>query len=275
MSQHDLDVSNGSGAAVRADLNLALVALATKNSGSSQPATMYAYQWWVDTTVGSPATAGLVKMRNAANSAWIEMWTVDRAPGYRRVHNFTASGTWYKPDGLKGVLVYVKAGGASGGSSSSATAQGGGGGEGEYAWGWFEPGELAGSVTVTVGAGGALVAANNNTVGNAGNTSSFGSHITCLGGTGGTSGNAGGGGGSGGSGGSGGHWREAGDRGHVGSDAGASTGVNSVGGGKGGSTYSGGVGSTVANSGGGGAGGSTAVDSIAGAAGRITVIEIF
>ena len=65
MSQHDYDLANQAGAAFRADLNLALAAMVSKNSGATAPATTYAYMTWADTT------AGLLKMRNAANSAWI------------------------------------------------------------------------------------------------------------------------------------------------------------------------------------------------------------
>ena len=68
MSQHDMDIANASGAAVRADLNLALVALVGLNSGATAPATMFAYMLWADTT------SGWLKQRNAANSAWIEMF---------------------------------------------------------------------------------------------------------------------------------------------------------------------------------------------------------
>lgn len=70
MSQHDQDVANQAGAAFRADLNLALVALFSNSSGASAPATMIAYQWWADTTTG------LLKIRNAANSAWITVGTL-------------------------------------------------------------------------------------------------------------------------------------------------------------------------------------------------------
>jgi hypothetical protein len=62
--QHDMDVANGSGATVRADFNNAIEALTTLSSGATEPGTTYAYQLWADTT------AGLLKQRNAANTAW-------------------------------------------------------------------------------------------------------------------------------------------------------------------------------------------------------------
>ena len=65
MSQHDYNVANGTGAAVRADINLALTAIATANSGANSPTTTYAFQLWADTTSGN------LKIRNGGNSAWI------------------------------------------------------------------------------------------------------------------------------------------------------------------------------------------------------------
>ncbi|KAI3591664.1 Phage tail fiber protein [Cupriavidus sp. U2] len=65
MSQHDMDVANQAGAAFRADLNAALQAIASQQSGSTQPPATFAYQLWADTS------AGVLRMRNAANNAWI------------------------------------------------------------------------------------------------------------------------------------------------------------------------------------------------------------
>jgi hypothetical protein len=69
--QADFIVSNGTGAAVRSDLNVQFAAIVSNNSGATEPATMYAYQWWADTT------AGLLKIRNAANNAWITLRELD------------------------------------------------------------------------------------------------------------------------------------------------------------------------------------------------------
>lgn len=65
MATHDYVIANGTGAAVRSDLNNALAAIVTNNSSSTEPATTYAFQWWADTT------NTLLKIRNAANSAWV------------------------------------------------------------------------------------------------------------------------------------------------------------------------------------------------------------
>jgi hypothetical protein len=71
MAQADYVVANGTGAAVRSDLNGQLAAIVSNNSGVAEPATMYAYQWWADTTTG------LLKIRNAANNAWITLRELD------------------------------------------------------------------------------------------------------------------------------------------------------------------------------------------------------
>ena len=70
MAQHDYDIGNQSGSAFRSDLNNALAAIVSVNSGSSDPAVMYAYQLYADTT------NNLLKQRNAGNSAWITIGTL-------------------------------------------------------------------------------------------------------------------------------------------------------------------------------------------------------
>ena len=70
MAQHDYVIANGTGAAVRSDLNNGLAAIVSQNSGATEPATMYAYQWWADTTTG------LLKIRNSANNAWVTVGTL-------------------------------------------------------------------------------------------------------------------------------------------------------------------------------------------------------
>jgi hypothetical protein len=71
MAQHDYIIANQSGAAFRADLNNGLAAIVSQNSGTAQPSTTYAYQWWADTATG------LLKIRNAANNAWITLRELD------------------------------------------------------------------------------------------------------------------------------------------------------------------------------------------------------
>lgn len=73
MATHDYVVANGTGAAVRSDLNGALAAIVSNNSDTTEPTTTYAYMWWADTT------NGLLKLRNAANSAWVTVGTLASA----------------------------------------------------------------------------------------------------------------------------------------------------------------------------------------------------
>ncbi|MEE8502601.1 MAG: hypothetical protein V3S23_07795 [Kiloniellales bacterium] len=81
MAQHDYNIANADGATVRADLNSALLATVSLNSGATEPATKFAYQWWADTTVN------VLKQRNTANNAWLE-----RAPlGALRFDDFPRS----------------------------------------------------------------------------------------------------------------------------------------------------------------------------------------
>ena len=70
MAQHDYVIANQSGSAFRADLNNALSATVTGNSGSSAPSSTYAYMIWNDTTSNQR------KIRNSSNSAWITLSTL-------------------------------------------------------------------------------------------------------------------------------------------------------------------------------------------------------
>ena len=67
MSQHDYNLANAAGSAFRTDMNNALLAIVSNNSGATEPTTTFAYQWWVD----SSASPSILKIRNAANNAWI------------------------------------------------------------------------------------------------------------------------------------------------------------------------------------------------------------
>tara|TARA_R100001463_G_scaffold42930_2_gene89792 strand:+ start:871 stop:1464 length:594 start_codon:yes stop_codon:yes gene_type:complete len=67
MSQHDYSIANGSGSSVRSDINDALGAIQSLNSGSSAPSSTVAYMLWSDTS------NNLLKMRNGSNNGWIEI----------------------------------------------------------------------------------------------------------------------------------------------------------------------------------------------------------
>ena len=70
MATHDYSLANQSGSAFRSDLNNALSAIATNNSSSTDPATTFANQWYVDTGDST------LKIRNAANSAYVNVSAV-------------------------------------------------------------------------------------------------------------------------------------------------------------------------------------------------------
>ena len=68
--QHDYVIDNASGSVVRGDINSVLQAIVSLNYGANQPTTRYPYQWWADTT------ANILKIRNSANDAWINVLTL-------------------------------------------------------------------------------------------------------------------------------------------------------------------------------------------------------
>jgi hypothetical protein len=71
MATHDYVIDNSTGANVRADINSVLQAILTNNSSSSAPSTTAAYMFWADTT------NGVLKIRNSANNAWVELLQLD------------------------------------------------------------------------------------------------------------------------------------------------------------------------------------------------------
>ena len=66
----DYTIDNGTGSAVRTDLNNVLQAIASNNSKSGALTTNYAYQWHVDTSDGN------LKIRNAANNRYVTVGPV-------------------------------------------------------------------------------------------------------------------------------------------------------------------------------------------------------
>jgi len=75
MSQHDYVIDNQSAPAARADINSALGAIVSQNSGATAPTTLYANMIWYDTANNQ------IKKRNEANSAWITLGTIDESTG--------------------------------------------------------------------------------------------------------------------------------------------------------------------------------------------------
>ena len=70
MTEHDFIIDNGTGSAVRTDLNNLFQAIASNNSKSGALTTNYAYQWHVDTSDGN------LKIRNAANNGYVTVGPV-------------------------------------------------------------------------------------------------------------------------------------------------------------------------------------------------------
>lgn len=87
MAQHDYIISNQSGAAFRQDLNNALSAIVSINSGSTAPAVPYAYMLYADTN------AGELKQRNASNNAWVTIGAL-ATPNWGLLPAATASSTY-------------------------------------------------------------------------------------------------------------------------------------------------------------------------------------
>jgi len=70
VATHDYSLANQSGSSFRSDLNNALSAIASNNSNSTDPATTFAHQWYVDTGDDT------LKIRNGANNAYVNVSAV-------------------------------------------------------------------------------------------------------------------------------------------------------------------------------------------------------
>ena len=102
MAQADGVVANGTGSAVRSDINGQYAALWSNHSGSTEPSSgRVAYQFWADTNTS------ILKIRNSANNAWINLFTlaggidVDAASNFNEDVTFTGASynlVWDKSD---------------------------------------------------------------------------------------------------------------------------------------------------------------------------------
>jgi hypothetical protein len=185
MSQNDFVIANDTAANVRADINLALQALASQSSGATAPATTYANMLWYDTATN------FLYMRSEADDAWIKLGTLNQSTntfsaevdaldtsdweagtgtteavispaklaagiaalaggggGLTSVQTLTASGTYTRPAGITKVLFFITGGGA-GGASSDVSGQ-----SGATAIKFLDVTSIATS-TIVIGAGGA------------------------------------------------------------------------------------------------------------------------
>ena len=192
MSQNDLVINNQSFPATRADINSALQALGSLNSGATAPSTTYANMLWYDTATN------YLKMRSEANDAWITVGLLDQSAntfspsgvleltqgqaeddtstvfgqvsgqrlaqavaanastgGFARYSVFTASGTFNVPADASSAWVLYTGGGGGGAkiSSNDATAIPTSGGSAGFG---FKVIDLTPSATetITIGAGG-------------------------------------------------------------------------------------------------------------------------
>jgi hypothetical protein len=86
MAEHDYVIANQNGANTRSDLNNALAAIVSNNSKATAPTTTYAFMWWADTA------NDILKQRNAADSAWINILTLSTGAPLATIANFTSTG---------------------------------------------------------------------------------------------------------------------------------------------------------------------------------------
>ena len=71
MAQHDYHIENQTGLEFRADLNSALQAIATQNSGTTEPADTFPGMVWLDTSTSPPTE----RRRNQTDDGWITTLT--------------------------------------------------------------------------------------------------------------------------------------------------------------------------------------------------------
>ena len=76
MAQHDYVIDNSTGANVRADINNALLAISSNNSGSSAPSTNYASQFFANTSTS------IMQLRNTSNNAHVNVFTLAGGPAF-------------------------------------------------------------------------------------------------------------------------------------------------------------------------------------------------
>lgn len=100
MSQHDMNLADQVGVAFLADTNAALLALVSNSSGATEPVPTFAYQFWLDTSTG------LLKQRNAANSAWITGTHGADTRGSIAMHATTMD-LWAQPNIIDGTSTAV------------------------------------------------------------------------------------------------------------------------------------------------------------------------
>jgi hypothetical protein len=85
MAQHDYNIANQTFPATRSDINNALGAIVSLNSGATAPSSTFAYMLWYDTA------NDILKVRNAGNDAWIDLFTFDQSADTVAISGISAS----------------------------------------------------------------------------------------------------------------------------------------------------------------------------------------
>ena len=96
MSQHDFTIANQTASNARTDINNAFQALASCSSGTTAPSTTFANMLWYDTSTN------ILKMRNEANSAWLNVLYIDQSSGSEILDNSQVVNTSGTQTGLIG-----------------------------------------------------------------------------------------------------------------------------------------------------------------------------
>lgn len=83
MAQHDYGIANQSSALFRADINNALGAIVSNNSGPTAPSSTFANMLWYDTSTN------ILKMRNEADDTWLDVLYINQANSSADILNGT------------------------------------------------------------------------------------------------------------------------------------------------------------------------------------------
>lgn len=104
MAQHDFVIDDQNGLSFLADLNDVLSAIVSNNSGDTEPAETYAYQFWADTN------SNILKIRNAADNAWLDVFclTTGKVIGVLLLSGGTLTGHFHAMNGRIGSFTVVR-----------------------------------------------------------------------------------------------------------------------------------------------------------------------
>ena len=96
MTQSNFVIANQTFPNFRTNLNVAWQAIVSQSSGGSEPSTKYAYQLWYD------QGNNILKIRNAANNAWINLFTFNQSSGTAEVSAGGGAGFFQGDNGTSG-----------------------------------------------------------------------------------------------------------------------------------------------------------------------------